>query len=126
MLGENNASAQAGAVSAIIAFSDAVETVAGRDDPGVRRRALQIFAEILEDRRVLRGKRSEIVDGLVDAGREACGGHIMAQDSAVYDLREESGLRNQLSHQVRDIFLSLGRKRFLVARTPAEGDDNNF
>src|SRR6266404_4040591 len=125
MLGENDAGAEAGAVRAIVAFSYTIETVAGRDDPRVGRRTLQVFAEIFEDGGVFWRKGSEIVDGLVDAGGEACGRDVMAQDSAIYYLCEKGGLRNQLSHQVRDILLPLGGKRLLIARTAAKRNDDN-
>ena len=46
----------------------------------------------------------------------------MAEDSSVDQLREESSLRNELAHQVRDILLTFGRKCLLVSRTAPEGD----
>jgi hypothetical protein len=47
----------------------------------------------------------------------------VAQDSPIHHLREEGRLRDEFAHQVWDIFLSFGRKRFLVARATAERDD---
>src|ERR1700686_598314 len=126
MLGENDAGTQAGTVGAIIAFPNAVEAVAGGDNPGVCGGALQVFAEILEDGGVLGRQRGKIVDGLVDASRETCGSDVVPQDSAVHYLGEKSGLRNQLSHQVRDILLPLGGKRLLITPAATKRDDHNF
>ena len=50
----------------------------------------------------------------------------MPEDAAIHDLRKESGLRNHLAHQVRNILLAFGRKGFLITRTPAESDDYDF
>src|SRR6266478_5808342 len=126
MLEKNNAGTEATAVGAVIAFSNAVETVARCDDPGVGGRAFQIFAEIFENGGMLRRERSEIVDRLIDARSEAGGRDVMSEDSAVHHLRKKRGLRDQLSHQMRNIFLPLRRKRLLIPRTPAEGDDNDL
>src|SRR5690349_10108609 len=116
MLGKNNAGTEATAIGAVVAFADAVETVAGSDDPGVGGGAFQIFAEILEDGGMLRRERSEVVDRLIDARSEAGGRDVMSEDSAVDHLRKKCRLRNQLPHQVRNIFLALRRKRLLIPR----------
>ena len=50
----------------------------------------------------------------------------MSKNSAINDLREEGGLRNQFPHQMRNIFLPFRRKRFLVARASAEGNDDHL
>src|SRR5713101_9015982 len=126
MLGKNNAGTEASAVGAVVAFADAVETVARCDDPGVGGRAFQIFAEIFENGGMLRRERSEIVDRLIDARSEAGGRDVMSEDSAVHHLRKKRGLRNQLPHQMRNIFLPLGRESLLVSRSTAERDDNDL
>jgi hypothetical protein len=50
----------------------------------------------------------------------------MPQDSAINDLREKRGLRNQFPHQVRDILLTFRRKCLLITRTAAEGNHDDF
>ena len=75
---------------------------------------------------MFRRHRGEVVEGLVHAGGQAGGGHIVAENSAIDYLGEEGGLRNQFPHQVRNIFLTFGREGFLIARAAAEGDDNQL
>src|SRR5712691_1625272 len=126
MLRQNDAGAEARPVRAVIAFSNAVEAVAGSDHPRVSRRPLQILAKILKDGGMLWRQRSKIVDRLVDASGQTCRSHIMPQNSAVHNLRKKRGLRNKLPHQVRNIFLPLGRKSLLVPRSAPKRDDNNL
>src|SRR5437667_6248226 len=54
VLWQNHTRAEARSVRSMAALSDAVETIAGGDHPGIGRRSLQIAAVILEYRRVLR------------------------------------------------------------------------
>ncbi len=75
---------------------------------------------------MFRRQRRKVVDGLIDSGGQTGGRHVMAEDSAINDLREKSGLRNQFPHQVRNILLTLRRERFLIARAAAEGNDHNL
>src|SRR5580704_16017354 len=126
MFWKNDARAGARSVRAIVAFADAIETIAGRDDPRVVGRALEIFAEIFKDRRIAGRDSSEIVEGLVGSGGEARRCDVVAEDSAIDDLREEGSLRNHFLHHVRDIFLAFGGEGFLIARAATEGDDDNF
>ncbi len=89
MLGQNHSCSQARTIGTVAAFSDAIEPVAGSDDPRVRGWALQVLAEVLENRRVFRGKGSKVVNRFVYAGCQAGGGHVVAQDSPIHHLREE-------------------------------------
>ncbi len=115
-----------GAKGAMIAAADAIETVAGSDNPGILSGALEILAKVFKDGGMLRRKRGEIVDGFIDASGKAGGGHIVAEDAAIDDLREERGLRNEFADQVRNIFLTFGSEGFLVARSATEGYDDDF
>ena len=108
------------------AFSNPVESVAGSHDPRIRAGPLQVFAEIFEDGRVGGRNGGKVVEGLVHPGDQAGGGHIVAEDSPIDHLSEEGRLRDEFAHQVRDVFLPLGRKRLLVARSAAERDDHYF
>src|SRR5437879_8338350 len=104
------------------ALPDAVKTVAGRDHPGIGRWPLQIFAEIFEHRGRFGGNRGEVVERFINAGRQAGSCNVVAQDSAIHDLGKEAGLRDQVAHQVRDIFLPFQHERFLIASSATEGD----
>src|SRR5579883_97842 len=126
MFGKNDAGAGARAEGAIAAFADAIEAVAGGDDPGVRGGALEFLAEIFEDGGRFGGDGGEIVEGFVGAGGEAGGGDVMAENAAIDNLSKEGGLRNELLHQVGDVFLAFGSKSFLIASAAAEGDDDDF
>src|SRR5438477_2336969 len=126
MLGQNYFCSQSRAVRTMAAFSNAIEPVAGSDDPGIGGGTFQVLTEIFEDGRMLRGKGSKVVDGFIDASRQAGGGDVMAQDSAVHHLREEGGLGDEFAHQVRNVLLAFGSEGFLVARAAAEGDHDYF
>src|SRR5213080_2540352 len=122
MLRQNYFCAQSRTIGTVAAFSNAIEPVAGSDDPGIGGGTLQVLTEIFEDGRMLRGKGSKVVDGLIYAGCQAGGCNVVAQDSAVDRLREESGLGDELPHEVWDVFLSFGSEGFLVACTTAKGN----
>src|SRR6266568_3943288 len=126
MLWQNYFCSQSRAVRTMVAFSNAIEPIAGGDDPGIGGGALQVLAEIFENGRMFGGKGSKIVDRFVDTGSQAGGGDVVAEDSAIHNLREEGGLRDEFAHQVRDVFLTLRSEGFLVAGAAAEGDDDHF
>src|SRR5438270_127975 len=115
MLGKNDASTQTGAIGSVIALSNSIKSIARRHDPSVGGWPLAIFAVVLEHGRILGGQRGEIVDRLVRAGREARGGDVMAQDSAVHYLREECRARNEVAQHVRHIFLPFRSKSLLIS-----------
>ena len=126
MLGQDHFRAQSRTVGTVAAFSNAIEPVAGSDDPGIGGGTFQVLTEIFEDGRMLRGKGSKVVDGFIDASRQAGGRDVMAQDSAVHHLREEGGLGDEFAHQVRNVFLAFGSEGFLVACTTAKGNHDHF
>ena len=74
MLGKNDPGSEARPIGTIVALSDAIETIAGSDDPSIGGRAAQIFAKIFEGRGMFRRDGGEIVEGFVDAGGEAGAG----------------------------------------------------
>ena len=84
---------------------------------------MQVLAEVLENSGMFGRDRGKVVERFVGSGRETCGGNVMAEDTAINDLREEGRLRNHLAQEVRDVLLTLGRKSLLVSRATAEGDD---
>src|SRR5207248_4724213 len=102
LLGQDHPGSQSSTVRTVIAFANAIESIAGRNYPGIGGRALQVLAKIFEQSWVFRRKRSKVVDCFIYAGCQACSRYVVAQDSAIDDLREESSLRNELTHQVRD------------------------
>ena len=125
-LRQNDASTQSGSIRAMTAFPDAIETVAGSDHPCIGRWALQILAKVFEDRRRFGRHRRKIIERLVHAGSQARRRHIVAQNSLIHHLRKETGSRNEFTHEMRDIFLSLLHERFLIPSSAAEGDHHNF
>ncbi len=50
----------------------------------------------------------------------------MPKNSSIDHLREESRLWNKFAHQMRNVFLTFGSERLLVACSAAEGDHYNF
>src|ERR1700746_2515720 len=108
------------------ALTDAVKAVAGRDDPGVGGWPLQIFPEIFEHRGRFGGNRGEVVERCINAARQAGSRNVVAQNSTIDNLREEASLRDQVAHQVRDVFLPLEHESLLIASSAAEGDDPYF
>ena len=72
------------------------------------------------------GGTRKVVEGLVDASGEAGGGDVVAEDAPIHYLGEEARLGDEFVHQVRNVFLPFGGEGFLVARAPAEGDDDDF
>jgi hypothetical protein len=50
----------------------------------------------------------------------------VAEDSAIDYLSEESGLRDEFAHEVRDILLTLRSEGLLIARAAAKGDHYDF
>src|SRR5437660_4908655 len=56
VLRQNYSCSQSRAVRTVAAFSNAIEAVAGSNDPGIRSGALQVLAEIFKDRRMFGGK----------------------------------------------------------------------
>lgn len=126
MLGQDDSCAQACAVRAVVAFSNAIESIARRDDPSIAGAAVEIFAKVLEDGRIVGRYGGEVIECFVDAGGEAGRGHIMAENSLVDDLRVESRLRKQRFDEVGNVLLAFGGKCLFIARTSAEGDYHGF
>src|SRR4051812_11535590 len=85
-----------------------------------------MLAEILEDRRVLRRKRSKVINGLVHACGEARGRHVVTENSPIHYLCKEGRLRDQLPHHVWDVVLPFRSKRLLVASAATERDYDYF
>src|ERR1700685_4459101 len=89
---QNDSGAESRTIGAVAALADAIEPVAGRNYPSVRCRPVQVPAEIFENGRVFGRNGGEVVEGFVDACRQARSGYIMTQDSAIHHLREDRGL----------------------------------
>jgi len=121
-LRKDHTRAKPGTVEFVGAFADARESIAGRDYPGVGSWALQVFAEVLEDGRIVGGDGGEVVEGFVDARHDAGRGHVMAEDALVDDVGQERGLGHEFIEEVRDILLAIRHESFVVARAATEGD----
>jgi len=87
---------------------------------------MQVFAKVLKHGWMAGGHRGEVVEGLVDSGSQAGGGDVVAEDTLVHYLGEETRLRDELVEQVGNILLSLGGEGFLIASASAKSDDDGF
>ncbi len=123
---QDDASTQSGSIRTMTAFPDPIETVAGSDHPCIGRWALQILAKVFENSRRFGRDRREIIERLVHAGSEARGRHIVAQNSLIHHLRKKTGSRNEFTHEMRDVLLSLLHERFLIPSSATEGDHHNL
>ena len=108
------------------AFANPVESVAGRDYPRIRRGTLQILAEVFEDSGIFRRHRGKVVEGLINARRQTRRGHIMAEDAAIDNLAEERRARHQLTQQVLNVLLAVGREGFIIPGAATERDYDCF
>src|ERR1700722_580101 len=75
---------------------------------------------------MFRRQRSKIVDRFIDAGSQARGGNVVAEDSAVHDLCKERRLRDEVAHQMRNVDLTFGRESLLIPRSATERDHDYF
>src|SRR5258707_14281871 len=92
MLRQNHPRYESYTVRTVTAFSDSVKTVAGSHYPCIRRRALQVFAEILEHCGMLGRERGKIIDAFIHSSRQTGGGHVVAHDGSGDLLCQENGL----------------------------------
>src|SRR5262245_54618022 len=126
MFGKDHARALARAVGAVAALAEAVEAVAGRDHPGIGSRPLQVLAKVFKDGGIFRRQGGEVVDRFIDAGGQARGRNVVAQNAAIDNLREKGRLRNQFLHQVRNVLLAFRSERFLIPGAASKSDDHDF
>ena len=126
MLRQNNFGAQAGTVGTILTLAYAVEPVAGGDYLRAGGRTIQIFAEMLEYCGMFGWNCRKVIECFIDASRQACGRHVMAQYALIHHLSKETRLGSQLLEHKRNIFLSFGGERLLIPSSSAKGDDNDF
>src|ERR1700722_10898255 len=87
---------------------------------------MEILTKILEYGGMLRRYGGEVIQSLVNAGRQTGGRYIVAKDALIHYLREKARLRDKFPQHVGDIFLPFGSEGLLVARASAEGDDDDF
>src|SRR5205807_10173524 len=111
---------------AVAALADAIKSITGSNDPRVRSRPLQCFPKVLEYRGRFRGERRKVIYGFVDTRRQACGSNVVPEYSPVDHLGEKRRLRDELAHQVGNVFLTFRRKSLLIARPAAEGDHHHL
>src|SRR5689334_375079 len=123
---KDDPSTQSGSIRTMTAFPNTIEAVAGSYHPRIGRWTLQILAKVFEDSRRFGCHGREIVEGLVHAGSQARRRHVVAQDSLIHHLRKETGTRNQFTHQMRDVLLSLLHERFLIPSAATKRDHDNF
>src|SRR6266496_560128 len=126
MFRENHPCAQPRPIGSVAAFSDSIETVAGRHNPRIGRGPFQILAVILKHGRVFWWQRREIIDGLVSAGGKACSRDVMSKNAAVHYLGKKRRTRNQIAQHVGNILLAFRSEGLLIAGTSAEGDHDDL
>src|SRR5215472_3157082 len=126
MLGQNHAGTESAAIRSMAALANPIEAITGSDDPCVRGGSPQILAEIFEYGGRFWRQRSKVVDGFVGAGGKTRGRYVVTENAAVNNLSEESALRDELAHQVGNVFLTFRGESLLIASTTAEGDDYDF
>src|SRR5579859_4695551 len=126
MLGQDHPRSGAGTVRTIVALANAIESVARSDHPGVRERAMQVFAKVLEYRWMAGRHCGKVVEGFVDASGQAGSGDVVAEDPLIDYLGKETRLRDELLEEVRNILLPLRGEGFLVASPSAESDDDGL
>ena len=126
MLGQHYPRSHPGTVGTIVALANAVEAVAGGNHPGVGERPMQVLAKVLEYCRMLGRDCGEVVEGFVDSGGQAGSGDVVAEDTLIHYLGEETRLRDELVEQVRNILLPLGGEGFLIAGASAKSDDDGL
>ena len=124
--GQHHVGAQTRSVGGVTAFANALEADAGGDHPHIGRGTLEIGAEILEDRRMLRRRRDEVVDGLVDARRQAGVGHVVTQNAPVHHLGEERAPGQQLAKQMRNVLAAVGHEGLVIPRPAAKRHDDGL
>src|SRR5262245_17448141 len=103
-----------------VAAANAIETVAGSDDPRVARRTPQIPAEIFEDGRELWWNRGKIVKSFIDTCCQASSGDVVSQNAAIFNPRKECALRKKFLEKMRNVLLTLRPECFFVAAASAE------
>ncbi len=126
MLRQNDCSPGSRSIEARIAFADAIEPVARRNNPCIGGGPSQILAEVFKDSGMIRRHSRKVIQRLVHTCRKARRRHIVAQNTLVRHVRKKTGLGCELTDEMRDVFLPLGRKRLLIPRPSAEGNNDDF
>src|SRR5215472_17156364 len=126
MFRQDDFGSEAGTIGAVLAFADAVEAVAGGDDPRAGGGTIQIFAEVLKYGGMFGWNCRKVVECFVDAGCQACGCDVVAQYSLIHDLGKEARLGGQLLKHVRDVFLSFRREGLLISGSSAKRNDDDL
>src|SRR6266550_1924401 len=126
MLRQNDFSPETRTVGTILALANAVEPIAGGDHPCAGGGTIQILAKILEYCGMFGWNCRKVIECFIDASRQACGRHVMAQYPLIHHLSKETRLGSQLLEHKRNIFLSFGGERLLIPSSSAKGNDNDL
>src|SRR5579859_1882719 len=124
--GENDSRSHPGAVRTTTTFTDAVESVAGRDNPSVGGGPFQIPAEVFKDRGIFRRHRSKVVKFFIHAGGQAGRCNIVPKNSPIDYLGKKSSLGDELSEKVGNIFVAFQHENFFVTRATSKRDNDGL
>src|SRR5579883_193373 len=126
MLGQNHSRTQALSIRAVAALPNVIEPIAWSHHPGIMQGPLPVLAKVLEDRRIVRRYRSEVIKRLIDSRRKARRRHVMPQNAFIHHLRIKRGLRKERLHHVGDVLLPFRSKGLFVPRAPAKRYDHHL
>src|SRR6202041_2439956 len=84
------------------------------------------FAKVFEDCWMAGRHCGKVIEGFVHSGGQAGSGDVVAEDTLIHYLGEETRLRDELVEQVRNILLPLGGEGFLIASTSTKSDDDGL
>ena len=68
----------------------------------------------------------KVIECFVDAGRQACGGYVVAQYPLIHHLGKKARLGRQFLEHVRDIVLAFGGEGLLIPGSSAKRNDDDL
>src|ERR1700733_16318553 len=125
-LGQDHAGTHSSSVGGVATLADQAEAIAGSDNPGIGCGAMQLLAEIFKDGWVVGRDGGEVVESFVGPGYQACGRDIVTENPPIDYLGEERALRNELTQEMRDVFLPIGHEGLFISSASAKGNDDCF
>ena len=79
-----------------VALTDAIETIAGRDNPCIVCWPAKPFSEVFEDCWIFGRDIGEIVEPLIDSARETRRSHIVSEDAAIDHLSKKTSIEESI------------------------------
>src|SRR5258708_3535470 len=94
-LWQYDARAKAGTVGSMAAFANPIESVTGRDYPGIGGRSLQVLAEVLKDGRVGWRNGRKVVERFINTRGQTRCCDVVSQNPTIDYLRKKRCRRHQ-------------------------------